>query len=181
MTQPPIAPDEYLLIGEVVAPFGIHGQVKVKSYTDNVDHLSRSIRTVYLGPKRQPYLLKGVIEHKQGLLILSLGGVTKREQAEDMRRFEVAILEHEAAPLGEGEYFIHQLYGLTVLTEDGIEIGKVREVLETGASEVLVVTRAGQPDGLIPMIHDVVQELDIAGSRIVVRLLEGLLETREQS
>ena len=49
------------------------------------------------------------------------------------------------------------------------------------ASEVLVVTRAGQPDGLIPMIHDVVQELDIAGSRIVVRLLEGLLETREQS
>ena len=51
----------------------------------------------------------------------------------------------------------------------------------TGASEVLVVTRAGQPDGLIPMIHDVVQQLDIAGNRIVVRLLEGLLETREQS
>ena len=153
----------------------------MKSYTDNVDHLSRRIRTVYLGPKRQSYPLKGVIEHKQGLLILSLGGVTKREQAEDLRRFEVAILEREAAPLAEDEYFIHQLYGLTVLTEDGIEIGKVREVLETGASEVLVVTRAGQPDGLIPMIHDVVQELDIAGSRIVVRLLEGLLETREQS
>ena len=44
-----------------------------------------------------------------------------------------------------------------------------------------MVTRAGQPDGLIPMIHDVVQELDIAGNRIVVRLLEGLLETREKS
>ena len=179
MTQQPASADEYLLIGEVVAPFGIRGQVKVKSYTDNVDHLSRRIRTVYLGPKRQSYPLKGVIEHKPGLLILSLGGVTKREQAEDMRRFEVAILEHEAAPLAEGEYFIHQLYGLMVVTEDGTEIGKVREVLETGASEVLVVTRAGQPDGLIPMIHDVVQELDIAGNRIVVRLLEGLLETRD--
>ena len=68
-----------------------------------------------------------------------------------------------------------------MLTEDGAEIGKVREVLATGASEVLVVTRAGQPDGLIPMIHDVVRELDIAGGRIVVHLLEGLLETREPS
>jgi 16S rRNA processing protein RimM len=181
MTEQSPTKDEYLLIGEVVAPFGIRGQVKVKSYTDNVDHLSRRIRTVYLGPKRQSYPLKGVIEHKPGLLILSLGGVTKREQAEDMRRFEVAILEHEAAPLDEGEYFIHQLYGLTVLDEDGSEIGKVREVLETGASEVLVVTRPGQPDGLIPMIHDVVRELDIAGGRIVVHLLEGLLETRDQS
>lgn len=169
------------MIGEVVAPFGVRGQVKVKSYTDNVEHLSRRIRTVYLGPKRQSYSLKGVFEHKPGLLIMTLGGVTKREQAEDLRRSEIAILEREAAPLDEGEYFIHQLYGLTVFTEDGVEIGKVREVLETGASEVLVVTRAGQPDGLIPMIRDVVQELDIAGGRIVIRLLEGLLETRETS
>jgi 16S rRNA processing protein RimM len=181
MTEQPTAPDEYLMIGEIVAPFGIRGQVKVKSYTDNVDHLGRRIRTVYLGPKRQSYPLKGVFEHKPGLLILSLGGVTKREQAEELRRSEVAILEREAAPLDDGEYFIHQLYGLTVLTEDGAEIGKVREVLETGASEVLVVTRPGQPDGLIPMIHDVVQQLDIAGGRIVVRLLEGLLETRGTS
>ncbi|HJZ46309.1 MAG TPA: ribosome maturation factor RimM [Roseiflexaceae bacterium] len=169
------------MIGEVVAPFGIRGQIKVKSYTDNVDHLRRHIRTVYLGPKRQSYPLKGVIEHKPGLLILSLGGVTKREQAEDLRSSEVAILERDAAPLDEGEYFIHQLYGLTVLTEDGAVIGKVREVLETGASEVLVVTRPGQPDGLIPMIRDVIQELDIPGGRIVVRVLEGLLETRETS
>ena len=181
MTQQPASPDEYLLVGEVVAPFGIRGQIKVKSYTDNVEHLRRRIRTVYLGPNRQSYPLKAVLEHKPGLLILSLGGVTKREQAEDMRRFEVAILEREAAPLAEGEYFIHQLYGLAVVDEDGTEIGTVREVLETGASEVLVVARAGQPDGLIPMIHDVVRELDIAGGRIVVHLLEGLLETREQS
>jgi 16S rRNA processing protein RimM len=181
MAQQPPSSDEYLLIGEVVAPFGIRGQVKVKSYTDRVDHLRRRIRTVYLGPQRQAYPLKGVIEHKPGLLILTLGGVTKREESEALRGSEVAILEREAAPLEEGEYFIHQLYGLTVVTEAGEEIGKVREVLETGANEVLVVTRPGQPDGLIPMIHDIVQELDIAGGRVVVRLLEGLLETRETS
>jgi 16S rRNA processing protein RimM len=178
MTQPP-SEDEYLLIGEVVAPFGVRGQVKVKSYTDHVDHLRRHIRAVYLGPKHESYPLKGVLEHKPGLLVMSLGGVTRREEAEALRGSEVAILEREAAPLEDGEYFIHQLYGLTVVTEDGVEIGSVRDVLETGASEVLVVARSGQPDGLIPMIHDVVQQLDIAGGRVVVRLIEGLLETRE--
>jgi 16S rRNA processing protein RimM len=179
MTQASPTEEDFLLIGEVVAPFGIRGQVKVKSYTDHIDHLRRRIHAVYLGPKHVSYPLKAVIEHKPGLLIVSLGGVTTRENAEALRGSEVAILEHEAAPLEDGEYFIHQLYGLKVVTEDGAEIGTVREVLETGASEVLVVTRLGQPDGLIPMIRDVVQELDIAGGRVVVRLLEGLLETRE--
>jgi len=167
------------LIGEIVAAFGIRGQVKMKSYTDHVDHLRRRIRTVYVGPALQQHALKKVIEHKPGLLILTLDGVATREQAEALRGSEVSILERDAAPLEEGEYFIHQLYGLSVVTEDGVEIGKVREVLETGASEVLVVARPDQPDGLIPMIHDVVQQLDIAGGRVVVRLLEGLLETRE--
>ena len=179
MPQTPPNPEDTILIGEVVAPFGIHGQVKMRSYTDHVDHLRRRIRTVYLGSSRQEYALKKVIEHKPGLLILSLDGVITREDAEGLRGAEVSILERDAAPLEEGEYFIHQLYGLSVVTDEGVEIGKVREVLETGASEVLVVARPNQPDGLIPMIRDVVQQLDIAGGRVVVRLLEGLLETRE--
>ncbi|HEU5013473.1 MAG TPA: ribosome maturation factor RimM [Roseiflexaceae bacterium] len=173
MTTP--IPDDFLLIGEIVAPFGTHGQVKVRSYTDHVEHLQRRIRAVYLGPEWQQVPLKHVLEHKPGLLVLTLGGVTTREQADDLRGTEVAIREQEAAPLDEGEYFIHQLYGLTVVNEAGETLGKVREVMETGANDVLVVQRDGQPDVLIPMIHDVVQELDIANHRVVIRPLEGLL------
>jgi 16S rRNA processing protein RimM len=176
MTEKTPSPDELLLVGQIVAAFGIRGQVKMKAYTANVEHLRRRIRTLYIGPERRGYGLKNVIEHKPGLLILTLDGVTSREQAEDLRRAEVAILEREAAPLEAGEYFIHQLYGLDVVTEQGQPIGKVREVLETGANDVLIVSRPGQPDGLIPMIHDVVQELDIEGKRVVVRLIEGLLD-----
>jgi len=165
-----------MLIGRIVSSFGIRGQVKMKSLTDNVEHLRRRIRTLYLGPKLQPYALKGLLEHKPGLLILTLDGVTTREAADDLRGSEVSILEREAAPLAEGEYFIHQLYGLEVVTEQGQPIGKVREVLETGANEVLVVSRPGKRDALIPMIHDVVQDLDIAGGRAVVRLIAGLID-----
>src|SRR5688572_8434331 len=175
MTQQSPPTEETLLIGQVVASFGTHGQVKVRAYTAHVEHLRRRIKTVYLGPARQPYALQSVIEHKPGLLLLALGGVSTRDAAEDLRGQEVAIRESEAAPLESGEYFIHQLYGLTVVAEDGPTIGRVREVIETGANEVLVVARPDQPDALIPMIHDVVQDLDIPGGRVVVRLIEGLL------
>lgn len=173
MTTP--SPDDFLLIGEIVAPFGTRGQVKVRSYTDHVDHLRRRIRAVYLGSERQQIPLKHVLEHKPGLLVLTLGGITTREQAEDLRGTEVAIREQDAAPLDDDEYFIYQLYGLTVVNEAGETLGKVREVMETGANDVLIVQRNGQPDALIPMIHDVVQELDISNQRVVIRPLEGLL------
>jgi 16S rRNA processing protein RimM len=175
MTQPPPSPNDTLLIGQIVAPFGVRGQVKVRAYTAHVEHLRRRIRAVYIGDDRREYSLTGVIEHKPGLLLLSLGGVTTRDAAEELRGAEVAIRESDAAPLEDGEYFIHQLYGLTVVDEQGAEIGRVREVLETGANEVLIVTRPDQPEALIPMIHDVVQELDITGGRVVVHLTEGLL------
>jgi len=176
MAQQPLSPDDTLLIGEIVAPFGVRGQVKVRSYTDRVEHLQRHISSVFVGPDRREYTLRGVLEHKPGLLVLSLESVTTREDAENLRGQEVAIREREAAPLDEDEYFIHQLYDLKVVAEDGTEIGQVREVIETGANEVLVVARPGQSDALIPMIRDVVQDLDIAGGRVVVRPLEGLLE-----
>jgi 16S rRNA processing protein RimM len=175
MTQQALSPDETLLIGVIVAPFGVRGQVKVRAYTEQIEHLQRRVHEVYVGPERRTYALKDVIEHKQGLLIVSLDGVTTRTAAEELRGAEVAIRERDAAPLEEGEYFLHQLYGLTVVAEDGAEIGRVREVLETGANEVLIVARPGQPDVLLPLIHDVVQDLDIAGGRVVVRLIEGLI------
>lgn len=173
MTTPPS--DEFLLIGTISGSFGVRGQVKVRSTTDNVEHLRRRIRTVYLGPKRQETPLKSVFEHKPGLLIMTLGSVTTREAADDLRGTEVTIREQEAAPLAPDEYFIHQLYGLTVVTEAGDTLGRVREVLETGANEVLVVQRDGQSDALIPMIRDVIQELDVVNNRVVIRLIEGLL------
>ncbi|MFO7167677.1 MAG: ribosome maturation factor RimM [Chloroflexota bacterium] len=174
MTETPSA-EEVLLVGVIVAAFGLRGQVKMRTITDNVEHLHRNVRTLFIGPKRQPYRLKNVQVPKAGTAILTLEGVTERTAAEELRGMEVTIHERDAAPLAEDEYFIHDLYNLLVITEDGDEIGRVREVLETGSNEVLVVTRPGAADALIPMIHDVVSDLDISGGRITIRPIEGLL------
>lgn len=176
MHRAPTPADDTLLIGEIVAAFGIRGQMKMRSYTDNVEHLRRRVRSVFLGPERQEYALRGVIAHKPGMLVVSLEGVTTRTEAEELSGSEVAIRESDAPPLAQGEYFIHDLYGLLVVTEAGEEIGRVREVISTGANEVLVVPRQGQPEALIPVIHDVVQDLDIPSGRVVIRVIEGLFD-----
>jgi 16S rRNA processing protein RimM len=175
MTDTPPKPEETLLVGTITGAFGLRGQVKMRAITSEIEHLRRNIRTVYIGPKRQAYRLTQLHIPKPGTVILTLQGVDTRTAAEDLRGAEVTIHERDAAPLAEDEYFIHQLYNLLVVTEEGGEIGRVREVLETGANEVLVVTRPGAGDALIPMIRDVIQQLDIAGGRIVIRPLEGLL------
>ncbi|MBC8159609.1 MAG: 16S rRNA processing protein RimM [Roseiflexaceae bacterium] len=168
--------EDFILVGEIVAAFGIKGQVKVKSYTDNLAHLQRKIKTLYVGAKRKPYVIKELFEHKPGLLVLQLEGVATRTAAEDLRGSELTILESQAAPLGEGEYFIHQLYRLNVLLESGEQLGKVREVLQTGANDVLVVAREGKPDALIPMINDVIVNLDLPHNQVVIRPLDGLFD-----
>lgn len=175
MTEQNFPPQEYLLVGEIVAAFGIRGQLKVRSLTDNVEHLRRKIKTLYVGSQRQAYRVKDLHEHKPGLLIVALEGVTGRTEAENLRGSEVAILAEQALPLNTDEYFIHDLYGLEVLLESGERLGKVREVVQTGANDVLVVARENESDALIPVIRDVVIELDVPNKRVVVRPLPGLL------
>ncbi|MCS6842366.1 MAG: ribosome maturation factor RimM [Roseiflexus sp.] len=168
--------DEVLLIGTVVDAFGLRGEIKVRSFTDRVDHLRRHVRTVFVGEERRPFALQRVQEPKAGVLILTLGGVTDRTAAEALRGAEITIRESDAAPLERDEYFIHQLYGLRVVESSGAELGIVREVLQTGANDVIVVERRGRAEMLLPMIHDVVERLDVAAGEIVVRLLPGLID-----
>lgn len=169
-------PDELLLIGHIVSTFGMRGQLKVRAITNRPDHLQQHIRTIYIGTEHAPYQLLKVFQHKSQLLVVTVQGITTREQAEDLRGAEVFILETEAAPLDTDEYYIHQLYNLRVETTEGAILGYVHEVIETGSNEVLIVRRPDQPDALIPMIYDVVQELDVDRQRIIIRLLPGLVE-----
>jgi 16S rRNA processing protein RimM len=167
--------DELLLVGVIAGPFGIKGQVKLKSFTDKPDHLSRKVRTLLIGNQQTPYRLMRAFEHKPGLLILSLAGITTRDAADELRGAEVFIREEEAAPLDADEYFLHDIAGLAVFSADGTPIGTVREVLITGANDVLVIARNDQPDALVPMVREFVVELDLPGRRLVIQPIDGLL------
>jgi 16S rRNA processing protein RimM len=171
-----IPPEELLLAGYLVGSFGIKGQLKLRLVSDRPDHLERRVKTLYVGKLRQPYKLKSAFQHKSNLMIVSLEGVESRDDADALRGSEVSIREQDAAPLADDEYFLHELHELPVLTEAGDEVGVVRDIVETGASDMLVVRRPGKADALIPMVRDFVVELDIPGRKIVIRPIQGLLD-----
>ncbi|WP_129627735.1 ribosome maturation factor RimM [Candidatus Oscillochloris fontis] len=171
----PVSPDDLLLIGAIAGPFGIKGQIKLKSFTDNPDYLRRHLRTIFVGKKLVPYNLTKLHEHKPGVLILTLSEVETREAVDELRGSEVFIRQSDAAPLAKDEYYLHDLIGLQVSTDDGHAIGTVREIIQTGVHEVLIVTRSGQPDALIPLVREFVVNLDLADRQVVIRPIEGLL------
>lgn len=155
-------------------PFGMRGQVKLHSVMSRPEHLRR-VKTVFIGEQHLAVALRRAVQHKPTVLILTLDGMADRSSAEALRGAEVFIREADAAPLDEDEYFLHDLPGLRVETTAGEQVGTVKEVLETGANEVLIVTRPEGGEVLIPMIRDVVKSLDIPAGRLVIEPMEGLL------
>lgn len=167
--------DELLLIGQLGQPHGVRGQLKLKAITSRPEHLAR-VKTVYVGEDLRAYALRRAAIHKGAIMIVTLGGVDTREAAEALREQEVYMRQTDAAPLEADEYFLHDLPGLRVETITGEVIGTVKEVIESAANEVLIVTRPTGGEALVPMIKDVVKRFDIASGVIVIDPLPGLFE-----
>jgi 16S rRNA processing protein RimM len=109
------------------------------------------------------------------LALVRLKGVSTPEQADSFRGAALRIAGRDAKPLHPGEYFLYQLIGLKVMTEEGDLLGTVTDLIETGANDVFVVTppEGGTPE-LIPNIADVVLDIDPQGGTMTVRPLEYL-------
>jgi 16S rRNA processing protein RimM len=160
---------KFLVIGKVLRPQGIRGELRLEIHTDSPTHLD-DIETVYIGEKRKPYTLLGYRLH-QGVLLITIEGSDDRSTADTFRGQLVSVKFEEAAPLKAGEFYHHQVVGLTVVTDEGETLGQVSEIITTGANDVYVVAGEGG-EVLLPAIKSVV--LKIEPPQMVVHLLEGL-------
>ena len=118
------------------------------------------------------YTVRAVRTHKRALLV-ALVGITTRSQAEFLRGTLFEVPEGDLPQLDEDQYFRFDIVGISVVDESGTLLGKVEEVLETGADDVYIV-RDEESELLIPAIDSVVKEIDIAARRMVVELIPGL-------
>lgn len=164
-------------MGLLTRPHGLRGEVLMQVITAYPEHLA-SLSTLYLRGKLDdeytPHDLIGVRQHKHGLL-MSFDGIASREMAEDLRDLRVYVHIDDAVPLAEGEYYLFQLVGLRVVTDEGLELGHLADVMETGANDVYVIRTAEGKDILLPAIPQVIQKVDIGGGVMTVHLLDGLI------
>ena len=165
--------DEWnVVIGEVLSPFGRKGEVKVRPQTDFPEHFER-LNEVYVGKEKvggRLLKIEKAWRHKRAIVV-KFAGFDDISTAETLRGSEIRIRESELMPLAEGEYYVHDIVGLDVVTTEGEHLGKVREVLHSPANDVYITDRA-----MIPAVREFVVSIDLREKRIVVRPVEGLVQ-----
>ena len=163
--------EDFFAVGRVLAPWGIRGEVKVAVFSDYPNRFAPQSR-VFIDAVPQ------TIERSRrvsGGIIVKLAHINTRNQAELVRGRLLEVPESGLMPLEPGQYFHHQIVGLQVTTTEGRTLGKVVDILRTGSNDVYVVQQDGK-EHLIPAIAEVVKEVDLAGSRLLIEPLPGLLE-----
>src|SRR5438309_10697975 len=163
-------PTDDLIVGELVGPFGIAGEVKLHPLTDFPERLRRYRRLVLALPdgSRREVRVQRARSHKN-LWLLKLRDVNTPEEAEALRGAQVMVPAHLAEPLPEGHFYLHDVIGLRAVTADGEELGTVTDVLRSPANDVYVVGQL-----MIPAVKEMVERIDPAEGVIVVRSLEAL-------
>jgi 16S rRNA processing protein RimM len=171
----------YLIIGQIVRPHGIRGELRLQVLTNYPERLTH-LTEIVLCPQQQPHhsrefkryeVENARLHHDQA--ILKLAGLDDRTQAEGLRHLYALVPLDQAVPLEEDEYYHYQLIGLEMVTEEGQLLGHVTDILETGANDVYILDSPQYGELLIPAIEQVVQVIDLTAKRITVRLLPGLL------
>lgn len=168
--------DELVSVGKIIGTHGIKGLLKVYSYSGNISSL-QSAKTLFLKGKDgqiREYTLKSVAAHAGGF-ILGLDGYSDINQVLTMNGSELCLKLSQLPVPEEDEYYWRDLIGLTVHTDQGIELGTLVDIFETGSSDIYVV-RGSSKEYLIPAIADVIHQIDIPGKRMIITPLEGLLD-----
>ena len=165
-----------LEIGQIVNTFGIKGEVKVKPFTDDIKRFDK-LKKINIEQKnsKKEYEIENIKYHKD-MVILKLKGIDQIEQAELLRNSYLKINRNEEEPLEENTYYIVDLLGLSVYTEEGILLGILDDIYNTGSNDIYVVKDSLGKQTLLPAIQDVIKEIDIENQKIIVHVMKGLLD-----
>lgn len=164
-----------LEVGQIVNTFGIKGEVKVTPFTDDINRFD-NLKKVYVKTRKDDklYKVEGVRYHKN-MVLLKLEGIENPEQAELLKNAFLEIDREDAVPLKEGQYFIADLIGLEVYTDEGNLLGKVDDIYNTGANDIYVVKDELGKQVLLPGIKEVIKQVDLENEKILVHLIPGLI------
>lgn len=160
--------DDFISIGEITSVFGIKGWVKVHSFTEPRENIL-NYSPWFLKKGNEVQEVKLLNGKRQGkTIVASLDGVSDRDVAASYSGWDIQIKQSQLPKPESGEYYWADLIGLQVETDEGILLGKVDYLIETGANDVLVV-QDGETERLIPFLQDqVIKKIDLESRQMVV-------------
>jgi 16S rRNA processing protein RimM len=168
--------NELVPVGKIIGTHGIKGLLKVYSYSGNIHSLQSAEIVILKGVDGtlRDYSLKSVSAHAGGFLV-GLDNFSDINQVLHLTGSELCLRRCQLPVPGEDEYYWRDLMGLTVSTDQGVELGPIVDIFETGSNDIYVV-RGSAKEYLIPAIADVIAHIDLPGKRMVITPLDGLLD-----
>lgn len=166
--------EELFQIGAITQTHGIRGEIKVFPMTD--DWNSFKNRKHVLLDTGKGYLEVEIASARpqKNLVICKLKGFDHINDVEGLKGKGLYVTRENRVPCEKDEYFVSDLEGILVYTEDGTEIGQIKEVMTTGANDVYVVERKGDEDLLLPAIKECILHVDVKEKKMIVFLMPGL-------
>ena len=166
---------KYLEVGQIVNTFGIKGQVKVMPFTDDIKKFDK-LKEIYIEKKHELKLFQiEKVNYSKNMVILKLKGIETPEEAERLRNSYLKINRKDAKKLPEGTYYIADLIGLDVYTDENKLLGKVDYIYNAGSSDIYVVKDEQGKEILLPAIKEVLKQVDLENKKIIVHIIKGLI------
>lgn len=166
--------NDYLQVGVITSTHGIRGEVKVFPTTDDPARF-KTLKNLVLdtGKTYIPLEIESVKFFKQ-FVILKFKGINNINDIEKYKKMPLLVSREDAVELEEDEYFMADMIGMDVVTEDGAKFGVLKDIMETGANDVYVVESEAHGEVLLPAIKECILEVNIEEQKMVVHLMNGL-------
>ncbi len=162
-------------VGVITSTHGIQGEVKVFPTTDDPGRFKMLEHVILDAGKSTIQLEIEKVKFFKKFVILKFKGIDHINEVERYRRCDLLVERENAVPLEEGEYFIADMLGMEVQTEDGVPFGRLKDVIETGANDVYVITSPVHGRVLVPAIRECIRDIDIEQGMMTIHLMEGLI------
>ncbi len=172
--------EDLLQVGVITTTHGVRGEVKVFPTTDDPARFKKLKNVILDTGKEKINLEVAGVKFFKNMVILKFKGIDDINDVEKYRKKSLYVTRENAVKLKKNEYFIADLIGLKVESDEGEDLGILSDVLQTGANDVYVLSKEGEDDILLPAIKECVKEVDIENGAILVHLLPGLREANQK-
>lgn len=168
--------EQFLQVGVISSTHGVRGEVKVFPTTDDKTRFEQLKEVILDTGKEQMLLEIQNVRYFKQMVILKFKGIDNINDIERYKGRPLLVEREQAVPLDENEYYIADLIGMDVITEDGSVFGQLTDVMETGANDVYVIQTKDQQEVLIPAIRDCILNVDPEKKQMTIHLMKGLIQ-----